>query len=295
MDSGMAKNWSSCGQLEAELYQSLIHTRTRRTASWVLSQTNGLLRQELTTLVNLKDGSSEFNRRWNALRQARSFARHLTIPWRVLVMGRPNVGKSSLVNAIVGFDRAIVFDQAGTTRDVIEASTIVDGLPASFFDTAGLREHTDDQIEYAGMLGTRRVMAACDLALVIVDATDEASYDHSLLSGLPDQTPRAVVLNKCDLLSESALQQHVQRCRGMFNNTPILTVSATTGTGVDELLNWVMCSLVPDVPKLGVPLPVGDTLQALTAIDVPEDVTAEQREQIAKRLCQLLAPPASDS
>ena len=68
------------------------------------------------------------------------FGLHLTRPWNVVLAGRPNVGKSSLINALLGYTRSIVFDQPGTTRDVVTAATAIDGWPIELSDTAGLRE-----------------------------------------------------------------------------------------------------------------------------------------------------------
>ena len=124
------------------------------------------------------------------------FGLHLTQPWRVVLAGRPNVGKSSLINAILGYTRSVVFDQPGTTRDVVSAPTAIDGWPIELSDTAGLRESADP-IESAGVERARATLGAADLAIVLVDISQPASQsDRAIIA----EHPRAlVVAHKCDL------------------------------------------------------------------------------------------------
>jgi len=110
---------------------------------------------------------------------------------RTVIFGEPNVGKSSLLNRLLGFERAIVSARPGTTRDVIEETIVLQGIPVRLLDTAGLRE-SDDEIEQAGMERTRRAVDDADLVLHVVDASRPA----------PDFIPESrtiLVLNKCDL------------------------------------------------------------------------------------------------
>lgn len=141
---------------------------------------------------------------------------------RTVLFGAPNAGKSSLLNALAGFDRAIVSATPGTTRDTIEEFIAVRGLPLRLIDTAGLRE-SDDAVEQAGMARTERALAEADLALEVVDASlppSDATTAASLSAG--DATLR--VLNKVDLGEHPAWQAQ----RG-------LRVSCRTGAGVAEL------------------------------------------------------------
>lgn len=149
---------------------------------------------------------------------------------RVVLAGAPNVGKSSLLNALAGEDIAIVTPIAGTTRDTVRARVSINGLPVEFIDTAGLRK-TDDPVEQIGIERTRAAIADADLALILMDANDERTNVDDLLREIPTSLPRIVVANKTDLRNappDSAL--------GFCESLPI---SAKTGQGIDDLRSAV--------------------------------------------------------
>ncbi len=144
----------------------------------------------------------------------------------LVIVGRPNVGKSSLLNALTGQERAIVTDVAGTTRDVIEEYFNIDGVPVRVSDTAGLRE-TDDIVEQIGVLRAKKALAQADLVLVVLDqASDLQEEDRYVLTETASY-PRIVLLNKGDLepsIEESDLTaEHIVR------------ISAQTGQGLNQL------------------------------------------------------------
>jgi tRNA modification GTPase len=170
---------------------------------------------------------------------------HLVTPWRVVVTGRPNVGKSSLVNALLGFERAIVCGQAGTTRDAVATRMAIDGWPLELVDTAGLRA-TENALEAAGILRSHQHVAAADLVLVVVPAGE----------ALPEPLAarnRLEVMNKCDLFP------HVPRCPA-----GAIAVSALTGFGLPSLAREIVARLVPDPPLPGQAVPF--TQRQLSAI-----------------------------
>ena len=142
-----------------------------------------------------------------------------------VLCGRPNVGKSSLLNALARQERAIVTDIPGTTRDIIRADVMIDGLRVHFADTAGLREGTADAIERIGVDRARQAIAGADVVLAVFNASlplDEE--DRQLLEDTKD-APRIVVLNQCD--KEMVLNP------ADFDD-PVV-VSAQTGAGLREL------------------------------------------------------------
>ena len=130
---------------------------------------------------------------------------HLTTPWRVVLTGRTNVGKSSLINALAGFERAIVSHQPGTTRDVVTTVTAIDGWPVQLADTAGLRI-SDDELETAGVRLAVETVQSADLIIAVEDAaaanepTDAQHDDLSqTIAQLQRTRPVIHVRNKIDL------------------------------------------------------------------------------------------------
>jgi tRNA modification GTPase len=166
---------------------------------------------------------------------------HLTTPFRVVLAGRPNVGKSSLINALVGYERAIVFDQPGTTRDVVTAATAIDGWPVELADTAGLGE-SRDAIELAGMELARGRLAAADAIVLVFDKSLAwSAEDDALAAAWPDAL---IVHNKCDL----PLARGPERPAGIDTST-------VTRLGIDRLLERVASTLVPVAPPPGAAMP----------------------------------------
>lgn len=143
----------------------------------------------------------------------------------VVIAGRPNVGKSSLLNALLGEERAIVTDIPGTTRDVIRESIQIHGIPVQLWDTAGLRE-TEDLVERFGVERTRRSLQDADLILFVLAAPEGLTEeDRGLLSHLPEERTLRV-WNKCDLLAPEAVAQ-------LDAGVP---VSARTGWNLSQLI-----------------------------------------------------------
>ncbi|MGH8215875.1 MAG: tRNA uridine-5-carboxymethylaminomethyl(34) synthesis GTPase MnmE [Rhodanobacteraceae bacterium] len=143
-----------------------------------------------------------------------------------VIVGEPNVGKSSLMNALAGNDRAIVTDIPGTTRDVLRESIVLDGVELTLADTAGLRESTD-AVEGEGVRRARAELGRADLALRVVDRP-VALATHELFAGAPTAAQRIVVVNKIDLRGEPPR-------RGERDGVVTIALSARTGQGVDLL------------------------------------------------------------
>lgn len=139
-----------------------------------------------------------------------------------VLIGPPNAGKSSLLNALAGSERAIVTDVAGTTRDTLQEGIQLDGFELTLVDTAGLREG-GDAIEREGMRRARAELQRADLALVVLDARDPQA-ERAAIGDAIDAVPRQLwIHNKCDLLAEPA---HLDR--------DAVAVSAVTGLGLDS-------------------------------------------------------------
>jgi tRNA modification GTPase len=160
----------------------------------------------------------------------------------VVIAGRPNVGKSSLLNALLGEERAIVTDIPGTTRDVIRESIQIRGIPVQLWDTAGLRE-TEDVVERFGVERTHRSLQNADLILFLLSAPEGfTDQDKHLLARLPSERI-LLVWNKCDLLPEEALAALSRQLEPQYA-APVFTVSALTGWKLHELLDAVAQQLL---------------------------------------------------
>ena len=146
----------------------------------------------------------------------------------VVIAGRPNAGKSSLLNRLAGYDAAIVTAIPGTTRDVLRERISIDGMPLHIADTAGLREEAD-VVEAEGIRRARQEMSRADRILYVIDGERrlESSEIDRELAALPADIPATLVVNKIDLLGQSSRYEQSQ--------PPRLYVSATTGEGVDLL------------------------------------------------------------
>jgi tRNA modification GTPase len=147
---------------------------------------------------------------------------------RTVICGAPNVGKSSLLNLLTGFERAIVSPQAGTTRDTIEEMLHIHGLPFRLVDTAGLRQHTHDFIEATGMERTRKELAQADVIVEVVDGSVPRAEAHRV--PLPaNRRIHVLVLNKADL------GVHATWAAPNDDDGPMVELSCQSGAGVDEL------------------------------------------------------------
>ena len=144
------------------------------------------------------------------------------------IVGRPNVGKSSLFNRLLEQDRAIVTEIAGTTRDVVSESAAIGGIPVRLLDTAGIRESVE-RIESLGIERSYQAMADADLTLVVMDATGD---DTALLDRARTQGKYLAVANKCDLAPSVPVPE-------------ALRVSALTGEGIGELREAIIAALAP--------------------------------------------------
>jgi tRNA modification GTPase len=224
----------------ADAIVALSRVVTERCAAILLDQLRGALTAEIkTTIVRLMGDPVDALSRLRDLLKFADVGMHLCDPWRVVFAGPPNVGKSSLINAIVGYQRSIVFDQPGTTRDVVTVRTVWDGWPLELADTAGLRD-VDDRLEAAGVDRARQRIWEADLVVVVRDAQNPVSTPVP-----PNLANRWLhVANKSDLAVDRRA-----------NGPSALPTSAVTGEGIDRLLVAITKSLVPDPPPENAPVP----------------------------------------
>lgn len=174
----------------------------------------------------LRTRLEDLHSRLNALLVEARRGVRLTDGLHVAIVGRPNVGKSSLLNALAADERAIVTDIPGTTRDVLREEVRLDGIALTLADTAGLRESVD-VVESEGVRRAHAELQRADLALLVTEAT-HMENDLALLRDLPDPVPRLVVINKIDLDGATP------RC-GSHDSMEVIALSAKTGAGLDLL------------------------------------------------------------
>ncbi|MBK9528378.1 MAG: tRNA uridine-5-carboxymethylaminomethyl(34) synthesis GTPase MnmE [Acidobacteria bacterium] len=172
---------------------------------------------------------------------------------RVALVGRPNVGKSSLFNALLGSDRAIVADIAGTTRDQIHERFIINDIPISLIDTAGLRD-TTDTVESIGVERSRATIADADMVIVMLDASEQTSdEDREILESVKDLS-YLVALNKIDKLPSTDIDKIVasEHSSLSYLREKIVPLSAKTGEGLDDLRQAIIRPFgIQDVSTLG--------------------------------------------
>ncbi len=171
---------------------------------------------------------------------------------RVAIIGRPNVGKSTLLNALTGTSRAIVSPVAGTTRDAVDELVERDGLEYRFIDTAGIRRKgkTELMAEKLSVVMARKHLEAADVALMLIDATEGVTASDATIAGYAHESGRSViiVINKWDLVTDkrtdgkppaerAVYEEQVRRHLKFLSYAPVLFISATTGRNLDKLFS----------------------------------------------------------
>jgi len=186
----------------------------------VEEMTKGVLLEKTTEVHHEIDRLLEMAKQGEILREGISTA----------IIGRPNVGKSSLLNALVQENKAIVTDIPGTTRDVIEEYVNIRGVPLRLIDTAGIRE-TDDLVEQLGVERSRKALKEADLVLLVLNNNEPLSDQDRQLLELVVDLELIILVNKTDLPTELDLSEVHQ----LINNHPIISTSLIEDKGIDDL------------------------------------------------------------
>jgi tRNA modification GTPase len=266
------KAWRQRNEIDpfrAAAQVALASARTERTASILLDQYQGALRNTWRQIDrSMKAGDTAIARksverllRWAPL------GLHLTEPWKVVLAGPPNVGKSSLLNALLGYQRAIVVDQPGTTRDVVHSQTNFCGWPVQLSDTAGMGD-AHDPLEQAGVELAKGATRDADLVLYLFESQSSWTTAQQLIIG--ERSNHLIVYSKCDLGLPA------------IDGRPIgLSTSTITGEGILDLQQMIAQRLVPMAPALGEAVPFTSTqvacLQMVLADLDRQDTASAQR------------------
>lgn len=203
----------------------------------------------------------------------------------VVLAGRPNAGKSSLLNRLAGQERAIVTDVAGTTRDTLQETVVLNGLTLHLTDTAGLRE-TEDMVERIGIERARTAITQADMLLMVYDVTRDLARSDStplqlaeqLFGELPEAKRLLIIANKSDLLNDNSSKERIATSQAEIKNHGYeqVNVSCETGTGIDDLVE-TLCA------KVGFHPPENSLIARTRHIDAlrrTADSLAEAHEQL---------------
>ncbi len=233
---------AGCESRQTEIetpWDVLAKARTVRTASILLEQCHGAFLCVIQTIIDAID-TGDIPLAQQRISRILGFAelgRHLVEPWKVVVAGAPNAGKSSLMNALAGYTRSVVSAVSGTTRDVVSATLAFDGWPVSLSDTAGLRIAADS-LEASGVEVARRFLRDADLIIWLLDSTETEpvwTTDDAVST-----TKLLLVKSKIDLPAAAWAST---------TSHEVLAISTITGDGINTLIAQIVARLVPIVPE----------------------------------------------
>jgi tRNA modification GTPase len=239
---------SSTDKISNEATEDVLRATSMRATAILLDQTRGALRREIeSAIANLHEQNIDVATKILQELHARSeVGMHLVYPWKVVLAGPPNVGKSSLLNAILGYQRAIVHESAGTTRDLLREQTSIDGWPIQITDSAGIHS-TDDEIELQGIESSLTAVEDADCVLLLV-APEQGWTEphHQILTKLTTQRV-ILVATKADVAEFHEYPNNI--------GYPRISTSLQDSNSIARLLACISQVLVPNPPsaRAGVP------------------------------------------
>ena len=186
--------------------------------------------EEFTTIKKVCDAAKDATKKIDDLIKTKQAGKLIRNGVRTIIVGKPNVGKSSLLNAILGEDRSIVTDIAGTTRDTVRETFVIDGIKFSLLDTAGIRE-TSDLIENMGVERAKKSASEADLVLFVLDASTDYAEEDRKIKSLLNEKNTILVLNKVDSKQNDSVKNVYDNWAGNK-----IMISAKIGKNVPDLV-----------------------------------------------------------
>ena len=236
--------------IRAEAVAMLPEACTSLASKMLLDQLNGALSDEIKTLAGSLDSHSpeKIKARLKSLLQSSRIGIPLCEPARLVVLGRPNAGKSTLVNLLLREDRVIVHEQPGATRDWIEQVVSIHGYPFLLVDTAGISDE-EEEIAAIASRKSRELISSADLAMFVVDRSAAWSEEEEKLLDTIPPDRLILALNKSDIPAalDRAVFGHVRRER-------LIEISALTGDGLAELEDALLDAALPVRWRKGMPI-----------------------------------------
>lgn len=246
---------------EHRTWDAFLKSRTVMATSVLLDQVRGVFSNECKVIQQLivSGNQQEAKVLVQRLIQRSRIGLPLVDGWRIAIAGPPNAGKSSLMNAILGYDRAIVHESAGTTRDVLEEQSSILGWPVRFIDTAGLR-NSDDVVEKIGVERAWDVAANADCILLLIEPNEGWTDLHTRVFQ-NGKSKTILVGSKSDIKSFSEDMIPLQfRTAAAFCN-----ISSSAGTGLEQLFETIIANWIGDSLQSGDAVPLfDDQVQWLT-------------------------------
>jgi tRNA modification GTPase len=258
--------------LQAEAVLDLIRAKTEISRQWAASQLEGSLSKKIQKIkndlvqilshleasVDFPDDSPETDSMREIGRKIKACSQDISAilkgsdlgillkrGLKVVLTGKPNVGKSSLMNKLVRANRVIVTPFAGTTRDVVEEEAQLGGFPVRFLDTAGIQE-TENFIEKEGIQRTHQAIAAADLVLCVLDASQPLTEKEEIWIESLKEKPKIAILNKSDL----PIKVDVEKLKRLIGNTALVTTSCIDPEGIKKLENEIVRFITQDQPAM---------------------------------------------
>lgn len=272
--------------VETAALQDLQRAVSVETAAILMDQYRGAL----TTAIHGAIHSIKHNDTSGAQLRLREIVRwtdlgcHLIKPWKIVLAGPPNAGKSSLLNAILGYKRAIVHEQAGTTRDLLVEHTSLGGWPVLMIDSAGVRD-TQDRIEGAGIEASFDAVRSADCLLLLVSPDHGWQPEHDTILGVFRGERVLIVETKADVGIVDSLRA----------GYPRLATSVSDPGSIAKLLGTVEKLLVPEIPAIGTPIPFRP--EQVESFDLAMRFLSDGQAQESIRLLEsvLSGPNSSES